>query len=182
MNKKLFLILFIGIFISINSFGQKSAKRIIGIWHNYSVSIKNIEKLSQAVFIKNKSLYEKQKTLYIELFKEANDSNKMFYQQIIAQIDNKLKTLSLKTTRNSILKNSKFETFTFKKNKTLVIKNEQDSAVATWFILNDSLKLMVNGNKMSMYIKKLKPKKLILEQNSSFDSVSYRIVYFFNKE
>lgn len=181
-TKSLILFLFIS-FLSLSSFSQKRIqKQILGTWYNTSNVVQKIDEVSKVLLKENISYLQKQKDNYSSQIASMDDSSKIEYEQIIANIDKQLKELNVDTIKNDIQENYNIGTFIFNKDKTLTIKSGLDSIIGTWSIFSDTLSINVQDKEVPLLIKNINKKKLTLIQKNNIDSLKFDINYNFEKQ
>lgn len=181
MKKTLLSLAILSIVLVFSSCKKDYEKLIIGTWDNTSTKVDKIDDVAKALFQANITYLQKQKSTYESQIKTMPDSSKAIYEQIMANIDDQLKSLNVDTIKNNIKDNYKIGTFIFNEDKTLTIKSKGDSIVGSWSVSKDTLNLTIQKNQVPLIIKDVSKKGLVLVQNNNLDSLKFDITYYFDK-
>lgn len=184
MKKVLTSFVVLGLLFFVVSCKQDTEKNIIGTWENTETEVSKLDEVADALFKANKNYLEQQKIMYEAQLDSMDDSSKVVYEQIVANIDEQISNLSIDTIKNNIVSNYNIGTFVFKQDSSLVIKNGEDSVVGSWSITGDeekTLNIKVQEDEIPLVITDMSKNTMTISQTTSIDSLEFDIIYTFEK-
>ncbi len=183
MKKSFFFAALISIVVFISSCGEKDPQKLIlGSWNNTSTNIEKFDQVAQGVYDANVQYLQMQLTFYQSQMDTISDTNSLaIYQSIVADIQNQISTMTLDSVKADLKNNYDIGTFVFNEDKSLVIKKDMDSLIASWNIAGDTLTLTIQEQPIPLTIKEISSKSMTLIQENSIDTLQFNIEYTFSK-
>jgi len=187
MKKFFIVICFVAIYsatFSQTSADRKMSKKIVGSWENTETIIDKLDEMASYIHDSNSKYLQEQIDLYNSQLDQLDDSSKIYYEQVIEQIEQQKNLLTIDSIKHNLKTNSYIGSFVFeKKGIVLITKEGAPNVKGSWRVSDNgkSLHLYIERDDVLLNIAEVSKNKLKLEQKTNMDTLEFTITYILER-